>query len=65
MGSDMLPPKESGEREGHQDPQVPVRILESELIVYRASIKEIARHRLFPRGLKDQNVSEGSPPRRR
>jgi transposase len=33
---------------------VPVRILEEEMIVYSPSIKEIARHPLFPAGVKDQ-----------
>jgi transposase len=37
---------------------VPVRILEAELIVYSPSIKEIARHPLFPPGVKDQKRIE-------
>lgn len=37
---------------------VPVRILEAELIVYSPSIKEIARHPLFPAGVKDQKRIE-------
>jgi len=37
---------------------VPVRILEEELIVYSPSIKEIARHPLFPAGVKDQKRIE-------
>jgi len=33
---------------------LPVRITESELIIYSPKIDEVARHRLFPRGLTGQ-----------
>jgi transposase len=34
---------------------LPVRVTESELIVYGADVKEIARHELFPAGVTGQN----------